>query len=232
MTADLTTLVDRRDGWLVPEASRALTPNRYHRKFQPHRILDVELIVYHYTAGGAEGALRWLRTPESQASAHFLVRRDGFVWQLAPLTDRTWHAGGQTSKWRGKGQVNNRSIGIELENWGLLAEPAPGVIHTYRQTVYKGPVFKDARGRLWDAYAEPQLRALERLTQLIIAACPRLRDARTIGALGTPPSGLLIGHEHADPVRKTDPGANFPWARIIKAANSPLWPIAQSFSEK
>lgn len=37
----------------------------------------VEGIVIHYTAGGkGSGTVRWFVTPESQASAHFVVSRD------------------------------------------------------------------------------------------------------------------------------------------------------------
>lgn len=48
-----------------------------------------------------------------RVSAHFLVRRDGEIQQFVDTTRRAWHAG--ASRWRGRPDCNNRSIGIELE---------------------------------------------------------------------------------------------------------------------
>ena len=48
-----------------------------------------------------------------QVSAHFLVRRDGEIWQFVSCDDRAWHAG--ASSWRGRADCNDFSIGIELE---------------------------------------------------------------------------------------------------------------------
>ena len=56
-------------------------------------------------------------------SAHYLIGRDGRLWQLVEEDMRAWHAG--AGDWRGQGDVNSRSIGIELDNTGLhpFAEP-------------------------------------------------------------------------------------------------------------
>ncbi|MDP4302300.1 1,6-anhydro-N-acetylmuramyl-L-alanine amidase AmpD [Leptothrix discophora] len=48
-----------------------------------------------------------------QVSAHFVVRRDGRLLQFVPLQGRAWHAG--VSRWRGRDNCNDHSIGIELE---------------------------------------------------------------------------------------------------------------------
>lgn len=48
-----------------------------------------------------------------QVSAHLLIRRDGRLVQFVPFERRAWHAG--ASSWRGRGQCNDFSIGIELE---------------------------------------------------------------------------------------------------------------------
>lgn len=48
-----------------------------------------------------------------QVSAHFLVRRDGRLRQFVSCDQRAWHAG--ASSWRGRGNCNDWSIGIELE---------------------------------------------------------------------------------------------------------------------
>jgi AmpD protein len=46
-------------------------------------------------------------------SAHLLIRRDGSLIQFVPFTKRAWHAG--ESRFRGRAQCNDFSIGIELE---------------------------------------------------------------------------------------------------------------------
>ena len=48
-----------------------------------------------------------------QVSAHFLVRRDGALWQFVSCEQRAWHAG--RSQFRGRDNCNDYSIGIELE---------------------------------------------------------------------------------------------------------------------
>ena len=54
-----------------------------------------------------------------EVSAHFYVRRDGALWQFVSCDDRAWHAG--RSRWRGRDECNDDSIGIELE--GLEGQP-------------------------------------------------------------------------------------------------------------
>ncbi|MDR7305918.1 1,6-anhydro-N-acetylmuramyl-L-alanine amidase AmpD [Rhodoferax saidenbachensis] len=48
-----------------------------------------------------------------QVSAHFFVQRNGDIWQFVSCDARAWHAG--VSHYRGKGNCNDDSIGIELE---------------------------------------------------------------------------------------------------------------------
>ncbi len=77
-----------------------------------------ELIVLHYTAmaGCADRAIRWLRDPAREVSCHYVIARDGAVTRLVPDAERAWHAG--SGAWRGRGDVNSRSLGIELCNDG------------------------------------------------------------------------------------------------------------------
>ena len=83
-----------------------------------------ELVVLHYTAmATAEAALARLRDPAAEVSAHYLIAEDGRVWRLVDEAARAWHAG--VGSWRGTGDVNSRSIGIELANPGPLAAFPP-----------------------------------------------------------------------------------------------------------
>jgi N-acetylmuramoyl-L-alanine amidase len=82
----------------------------------------VELVVLHYTAmGSCAEALERLCDPVAEVSAHYLIDLDGTVLSLVDEAARAWHAG--AGSWRGEGDVNSRSIGIELANNGR--EPFP-----------------------------------------------------------------------------------------------------------
>ena len=49
-------------------------------------------------------------------SPHYMVTKDGLIWQFVAEDKRAWHAG--KSYWRGERDINSRSIGIELVNPG------------------------------------------------------------------------------------------------------------------
>jgi AmpD protein len=51
-----------------------------------------------------------------EASAHFLIRRDGELIQFVSCDRRAWHAG--ESNWKGRARCNDFSIGIEVEGCG------------------------------------------------------------------------------------------------------------------
>ncbi|MFP2910041.1 N-acetylmuramoyl-L-alanine amidase [Pyxidicoccus sp. 3LFB2] len=79
---------------------------------------DIDTIVMHHTASNnGAGDLAWMRNPKSDVSAHYMIDRDGKIYQLVGDEKRAWHAG--------KGElhgvpsdINSRSIGIELVNDG------------------------------------------------------------------------------------------------------------------
>lgn len=93
--------------------------------FGPRRNgLRPTLVVLHYTAmRDCDAAARALCDPAREVSAHYLIGRDGRVIALVDEAMRAWHAGAGT--WRGAGDVNSRSIGIELDNDGQSPFPEP-----------------------------------------------------------------------------------------------------------
>lgn len=80
-------------------------------------------VVFHATAddGNEGGSLSWMRSPQSQASCHLLVLRDGSVVRLVPDARRAWHAG--AAVWRGVTDVNSITLGIEVANRNDGREP-------------------------------------------------------------------------------------------------------------
>jgi N-acetylmuramoyl-L-alanine amidase len=142
-----------------------------------------EFVVLHHTAmTSAEAALARLRDPAAEVSSHYLVAEDGRVWRLVAEEARAWHAG--AGRWRGADDVNSRSIGIELANPGPLDGFPP--------------------------FPEPQMRALERLLDAVMARW------------GIGPAGV-IAHSDMAPGRKADPGPKFDWRRLAQAGRA-VWP--------
>lgn len=76
-----------------------------------------DMLVLHYTGmESPERAVEWLRTPEREVSAHYVVHEDGYIVQLVPESRRAWHAG--ASCWAGARDINSLSVGIEIVNPG------------------------------------------------------------------------------------------------------------------
>nr|WP_275982274.1 N-acetylmuramoyl-L-alanine amidase [Frigidibacter sp. ROC022] len=80
----------------------------------------------HYTAmRSAAAALDRLCDPAFEVSSHWLVGRDGRLWSLVDEERRAWHAG--AGQWGGRGDVNSRSVGIEIDNDGQAPFSAPAM---------------------------------------------------------------------------------------------------------
>ncbi|WP_420584600.1 N-acetylmuramoyl-L-alanine amidase [Ruegeria sp.] len=110
----------------VPSATDTLSPIWHPSpNFGARRDgLTPSLIVLHYTAmTSAQAALERLCDPAYEVSAHYLIGRDGTLWQMVREEDRAWHAG--AGEWHGQSDINSRSIGIELDNTGFHPFPEP-----------------------------------------------------------------------------------------------------------
>lgn len=83
-----------------------------------------DIIVIHYTGMmDAAAARARLCDPMAEVSAHWLIDECGRTEALVSEDRRAWHAG--VGSWRGRDDVNSRSIGIELANPGDRPFPAP-----------------------------------------------------------------------------------------------------------
>jgi N-acetylmuramoyl-L-alanine amidase len=82
------------------------------------------LVVVHFTEeDSVEQALHTLRNANSggKVSAHYLVGKDGKIYQLVPDELRAWQAG--AGRWGTITDVNSASIGIEIDNDGHTPYP-------------------------------------------------------------------------------------------------------------
>ena len=77
----------------------------------------INSIIIHYTGMKTfHEAYERLCDKNSKVSSHYLIGRDGRIINLVDEKYRAWHAG--ISEWKGIDNLNNNSIGIELENPG------------------------------------------------------------------------------------------------------------------
>ena len=82
------------------------------------------VIVLHYTEqDSVEQSLDTLRSRNSggRVSSHYLLGKDGKTYQLVSDAKRAWHAG--AGSWGAITDVNNASIGIEIDNDGKSPFP-------------------------------------------------------------------------------------------------------------
>ena len=64
----------------------------------------IRRIILHYTTGSkVEGTIAHFQNPQSQVSAHYVIARNGDIYQMVRDADKAWHARG----------ANADSIGIE-----------------------------------------------------------------------------------------------------------------------
>lgn len=96
----MTNLPEGPTGWCPFAVDKPITQYAYGT------IHDRNTIVLHITEGPtAAGAIEWFRQSKvpNRISAHFVIDRDGTIYQLVSINDTAWHAS----------QCNSRSIGIE-----------------------------------------------------------------------------------------------------------------------
>jgi len=76
----------------------------------------IDMIVMHFTdSPTAQAAINWFLNPASQVSAHYIVDRDGSIYQMVSDSDNAWHAKA----------ANRTSIGIEhvsMPGWGMSSQ--------------------------------------------------------------------------------------------------------------
>lgn len=109
------THLERRDGYAVD-----------HSHVSPSHNSRVRHLVLHYTDIDEAGSLKVLTGPH--VSAHYVLplpartqRGEPLVYQLVDEERRAWHAG--ASAWKGRTNINDTSIGIEIVNSGWAPYP-------------------------------------------------------------------------------------------------------------
>ncbi len=162
-----------------------------------------DTIVIHYTGGASlDSSVSWLTNTAARASAHFVIGKDGKIVQLAPLNVVTWHAG--ESEWKNRKWLNRYSIGIEIDNAGLLERRAAGFFTSFNKRIDDDKVVLaiHKNGHVeqgWEAFTPEQINTVEALCMLLI----KLYSIKDI-----------VGHDDIAPTRKVDPGPAFPLKKM------------------
>lgn len=168
------------------------------------REITPSLIVLHYAlATKLPSVLAYLSDARSNASAHFVIDRDGSIIQLVATNRAAAHAG--SSSWRGQPALNGRSIGVEFMNGGQLSRRADGSFATaLGQAVPENEVIffeKNGARSFWHRYTAQQIQAAQSLAQALAKAYPITE---------------IIGHCNISPIKR-DPGPAFPQAAFGEA---------------
>jgi N-acetylmuramoyl-L-alanine amidase len=159
-------------------------------------------LVMHFTAGAsAESSIAWWRKLANGVCAHFVIDRDGAIYQCRPCNRTAGHAG--ASVWNDPKTgityhgLNACSIGIELANGGDAYPEKFSTLRPIYAAHKNGGAVKE-----WEAYPGAQLAACEMLSKVL---CDRYR------------LDDLVGHEDIAPGRKSDPGPAFPMQTLREA---------------
>lgn len=82
----------------------------------------IKAVIIHDTeSSNLESAVSWFQSKDSQVSAHYVIDKNGDIYQMVKEADKAWHCG--ESILHGKTNVNTFSIGIELVGDGKTEFP-------------------------------------------------------------------------------------------------------------
>jgi N-acetylmuramoyl-L-alanine amidase len=216
-------------GWVEKSAVRVKTdfllnvrPDHYlvndeGRRFQeitPHqngfevsrRNPNPKFIVMHFTTGTKmESTISHFKDPSSRVSTHLLIGRDGRVIQFLPFDRISHHCG--YSWWERLSNLNNFSIGIELDNAGLLRKDRKGnwisrkviiPIEDVGQAVHwkQYTPGNPARYPGWEKFPKAQLRVALNIVKALKARYASIEE--------------ILGHDDVNIKNRYDPGPLFP----------------------
>ena len=170
-------------------------------------------LVIHFTAGATgQSSIGYWKQLGNGVCAHFVIERDGTIYQCRPCNRTAGHAG--SSRWADPKTgityygLNACSIGIELANGG---DAFPERFSSLKPTIARHK--NGGHAKEWETYPAAQLAACEELSRALVARY-HLDD--------------VVGHEDIAPARKNDPGPAFPMLALRKACGFKGLPAAQS----
>ena len=163
-----------------------------------------EFIIMHYTTGTRmESTINHFKDPASQVSTHLLIGRDGRVVQFLPFHRIAHHSG--FSWWEGQSNLNKCSIGIELDNVGLLIRkdnkwqrrkiivPNKEVKRAIHKNMYDTGKRKTYPG--WQKFTDVQVAVAFKIVQALVKKYPSIKE--------------ILGHDDVNITNRYDTGPLF-----------------------
>jgi N-acetylmuramoyl-L-alanine amidase len=184
----------------------------------------LKYIIMHFTTGTRmESSINHFKDPSSLVSAHLLIGRDGRVVQFLPFNKIAHHSG--FSWWEGDRNLNTMSIGIELDNAGLLIKKKDGwyrrkMKFEKKQILRKPhlkqyiPLKKDGKPDkekfpAWERFTDVQLDVAFRIVEVLIKKY-KIKE--------------ILGHDDVNLRNRYDPGPDFPmstWRKKLLGRREP-----------
>lgn len=115
-TPRLVTTYDTSGRVLISEDSQAKDHPRWVGAIHFNLRKPNYVVIHHTAQDSLQQTLRTFTVPHAQVSAHYVIGRDGEVYQMLSDYVRAWHAG--AGKWGSVTDLNSVSLGIELDNNG------------------------------------------------------------------------------------------------------------------
>lgn len=160
-------------------------------------------VVIHFTSNATNNPLDPYNIQEvyqifldNEVSSHYMIGRDGEVYQLVDENRVAYHAGkGKLNSFPDyEDKLNEYSIGIELLAVGTEGEMAAMMNEDVYQSIPSSNI----------GYTDAQYAALNFLLEDIFHRYDSIVRDRL----------HVIGHDEYAPERKTDPGSLFDWSRV------------------
>jgi N-acetyl-anhydromuramyl-L-alanine amidase AmpD len=184
----------------VADNSRARTENWQQ---------NIKYIVLHHTSSGdAAKTLEYWGMAGVISSAHYMVDKDGTIISCVPEEKVAYHAGcGSKCNSDIYKNINSKSIGIEIINWGQLSKRSSG-FYNYYGSLHRGqtPVYSEEDETWFEPYPEAQRRAISNLVKYLV------------DKYGIDPNTGIIGHgcvtydRHAGEPVGFEPNQEWGWA--------------------
>jgi len=164
----------------------------------------VGIVCHHTVSYDLQNTADWFCLPNGFVGIHFLVGRQGEIWQLSPMNKTATHAGFPwTSKTDGVhyDNVNKSFLGIEAINLGSLIKQSNGTYKDYWNKIYTGPVRERysstiSEYRFWEPFTDLQEKSYYALLLWLIKRWEIKIDD-------------VVAHYEGSPKRKNDPFGGF-----------------------
>jgi N-acetylmuramoyl-L-alanine amidase len=166
---------------------------------------NIETIVIHGMSGStALSTVRYLTASNTHLSAHLLITREGKIIQMVEFQTQAWHA--NKSQLLGNTNMNAFSVGIELENAGLLKKIDNRYYAFLGRKIPDNEVTQLVNPQTgfhayWQTFTDKQLHVLKEVCKLLLFNYKIKR---------------IVGHSEISLIGQIDPGPAFPLVKFKK----------------